>query len=68
MFVRNMSLVRKYNPCLSLYKVVCTNPSTNEYSYLSKTDGAESESIEASLLADKSVEKLEVMMSMKKYY
>ena len=38
LFIRNMSVIREINPCLSLYKVVCTNQRSNEYSYLLKTE------------------------------
>ena len=41
MFVRNMNLARKLNPCLSLYKVVCTNSTSNEYCYMLKSDEQE---------------------------
>ena len=66
LFIRNMSLVRNLNPCLSLYKVVCTNQASNEYSYILKTN--ESEDAEDSSKADKSIERLESMLALKPLY
>ena len=64
MFVRNMNIARKHNPCLSLYKLVCTNPTSNEYSYVLKTDELDDDS----KLADQTLEKLEYMLQMKQAY
>merc|ERR1712029_932670 len=67
-FIRNMNVVRNLNPCLSLYKVNCTNAASNEYSYVLKADEHESGFTDTSNLEDKSLEKLEYMLDMKQNY
>ena len=37
MFIKNMDIVRKNNPCLSQYQLECTDRGTNEYSYIKKS-------------------------------
>ena len=66
LFIRNMSVIRELNPCLSLYKVVCTNQRSNEYSYLLKTE--ECDDADDPSKEDESLEKLEEMLALKSLY
>ena len=67
LLIRNMCLVRKSNPCLSQYKVVCTDSTANEYSYVLKTD-ASSDSSVSSKIDEQPLSKLEYMLSRKPLY
>ena len=59
-YVRNMDLSRDKNPCLSNYKVICSKPSTNEYSYVDKSQPTSTN--DNSLL---SFDKLQNLLSLK---